>query len=171
MFHRNITISNSTIVGVKSEGLALFNVLSSKVRNNKIYSMSGRTSTNYSNGCHCVLIGKVPAGSGAFTVKITGNQIYGGLHALVFNSQSASNYHKVPSLWKEWPGWSRRTIPSTSGNPLDISIVLCALFRSALTREPVYVKINGKYFQTTDAFTGKEYCRQSFAAGPRGQAV
>ena len=95
MFHRNITISNNTIVGVKSEGLALFNVLSSRVRNNKIYSMSGRTSTNYSNGCHCVLIGKVPAGSGVFTVKITGNQIYGGLHALAFNSQSASNYYKV----------------------------------------------------------------------------
>ena len=37
----------------------------------------------------------MPAGSGAFTVKITGNQIYGGLHALAFNSQSASNYDKV----------------------------------------------------------------------------
>ena len=95
MFHRNITISNNTIVGVKSEGLALFNVLSSKVRNNKIYSLSGRDSTNYSNGCHCVLIGKVPAGSRTFTVKITGNKIYGGLHALAFNSQSASNYDKV----------------------------------------------------------------------------
>ena len=95
MFHRNITISNNTIVGVKSEGLALFNVLGSKVRKNKIYSHSSRTSTNYSNGCHYVLIGKVPAGSRRFTVKITGNKIYGGLHALAFNSQSESSYDKV----------------------------------------------------------------------------
>ena len=94
-FHRNIVITGNTIIGVKSEGLAMFNVLSAKVRGNRIYSLSERKSSPYSTGCHFVLMGKIPRPLRRFAVSISGNVILGGSHAIGFNSHASTKYRKV----------------------------------------------------------------------------
>ncbi len=94
-FHKNIVITGNTIIGAKSEGLAMFNVLGSTVSNNTIISRKKKKSSTYSIGCHYCLMGKIPPLYRKFTVNIIGNRIGGGRNALSFNSHSKSGYDQV----------------------------------------------------------------------------
>lgn len=96
-FHKNITITGCKLTGVKSEALALFNVLGKvTVKNNTIVSKSGRTGTAYSVGLHAALCGKASAKTARKSrLNFSGNTVRGGRQGIFVFSHSSSRYGKV----------------------------------------------------------------------------
>lgn len=77
-YHKNITVTNSVIVGETSEAVALFNTVGAKIDNNTLITRStGETGGDRSMAFMAALFGKAPANMKKSTMSITNNQVYG----------------------------------------------------------------------------------------------
>ena len=89
--HKNITITNSTIIGTTSEAVALFNAVGKiNVSNNTIASYSTRTGVAYSAGLHIALFGKKITKTTGKSIKATikNNTIKGGRQGMFIYSHA-----------------------------------------------------------------------------------
>ncbi len=92
--HKNITLTQNTITGLKGEGVALFNTVSAVVKKNRIESRRKGSADAYTVGLHISTFSNDKAFKKAkFTVE--NNTIYGGRQAVMIYSHSGVKFGKA----------------------------------------------------------------------------
>lgn len=97
-YHKDITISNNTIIGMNAEGVMLFNAADVSVQNNVIVSMGTWTNNVYSTGLRFALTGTTKAESDVAknaTYLVRKNAIMGYECAVLFSSFNDLKFGKV----------------------------------------------------------------------------
>ncbi len=90
-YHRDITITNNTITGATSQGIALYNTIGCLIQGNVIKTTSTRENLAYPSGINLYLFGTKIGGQN----RIINNKIYGMKRGIYTNSKRGSYYGRA----------------------------------------------------------------------------